>query len=196
MSENPARTDFEALLEPLLPAAFRAALHFTGNRDDAEDLVQDAAVQAYRAFQTFTPGTNFRAWFFRVLTNAFYQTHRKKRRQPDTTSIEDAPPLYLYSRAAEEGLLSRSEDPAALVLGQLDRDEIGAAIQELPEEYRLACALYFVEEFSYQEVAEVLDCPVGTVRSRLHRGRRLLQKRLWQLAQERGIVESLKQEAI
>lgn len=195
-TESPIRTDFESLLEPFLPTVFRAAMQMAGSRDDAEDLVQDAAVQAYRAFHTFTPGTNFKAWFFRILTNAFYQTHRKRRRTPETTSVEEAPALYLYSRASETGLLQRSDDPAALVLGQLDREAVGAAIDRLPEDYRVAAALYFVEEFSYEEIAQILGCPIGTVRSRLHRGRRLLQQSLWQLAQERGIVESLKQEAI
>jgi RNA polymerase sigma-70 factor (ECF subfamily) len=195
MTPGAARTDFEALLEPLLPAAFRAALHMARNRDDAEDLVQDAAVQAYRAFHQFTPGTNFKAWYFRILTNAFYQSHRRRQREPETTSVEDAPPLYLYTRAAEAGLHAQSADPASLVLGKLDREQVSAAIAALPEEYRVACALYFVEELAYAEIAEILGCPVGTVRSRLHRGRRLLQKALWQVAEEQGLLGESDREA-
>ncbi|HEU4754666.1 MAG TPA: sigma-70 family RNA polymerase sigma factor, partial [Armatimonadota bacterium] len=141
------------------------------------------------------PGSNFKAWFYRIVTNAFYQSYRRKRREPETVSVEDAPPLYLFARTAETGLHSRSTDPAALVLGRLDTEQITAAIHRLPEEYRLPCALYFLEELSYSDIAEILACPIGTVRSRLHRGRRLLQKALWEIARQQGLVERLKTEA-
>lgn len=194
MPGQDTRTHFEELLAPLLPAAFGSALHLTRNRDDAEDLVQDAAVQAFRAFHTFTPGTHFKAWFFKILTNLFFQRHRKKRREPEIASVEDVPDLYLYAQTAEAGLHARSSDPAALVLGKMDEEQVSAALASLPEEFRAVSTLYFVEEFTYPEIAEILGCPVGTVRSRLHRGRKHLQKALWQVAQEQGIVSALQAE--
>jgi RNA polymerase sigma-70 factor, ECF subfamily len=196
MQDQVQRREFEVLLEPVLPAAFRAALHMARNRDDAEDIIQEAAVQAYRAFHTFQRGTNFKAWFLRITTNAFLQTYRRKRREPEIASVEDAPDLYLYARTAEAGLHAQSADPASLVLGKLDREQVAAAIDALPDDYRMASALYFVEELSYAEIAEILDCPVGTVRSRLHRGRKLLQKALWRIAEEQGIIETLRAEAL
>ena len=190
-----ARADFESLLSETLPSAYRMAVQLTRNSDDAADLVQEAAVSAFRAFHTFTPGSNFRAWFFRITTNAFYQSYRKKRREPETTSVEDAGALYLFARTAEAGLHQQSPDPAGLVLGKLDQEQITEAIGRLPEEYRIPAALFFVEELAYAEIAEILGCPVGTVRSRLHRGRRLLQKALWEIAEQHGIVAALKMEA-
>jgi RNA polymerase sigma-70 factor (ECF subfamily) len=181
---------FEGLLAPVLGQAFGTALQLTRSRDDAEDLVQEAAVQAYRAFDTFTPGTNFKAWFFRILVNFFYQRHRKRKREPEIAPLEDAPDLYIYAQAARTGLPCPPEDPASVVLGRLDSEAVGSAIAGLPEEYRIVCALYFIEDFAYQEIAEMVDCPVGTVRSRLHRGRKLLQRALWRLAEEQGIVPS------
>jgi len=186
------RRRFEALLAPLLQPAYGLAYSLTRNRDDAEDLVQEAALQAYRAFHTFRPGTNFRAWFYRVLTNLHYYRHRKSRREVETTAWEEAPDLYLYTRTKEAELHARAEDPAALVLGRLTTEQVTAAIAGLPEEFRVVCALNLLEEMPYQEIAEVLACPVGTVRSRLHRGRKLLQQALWQVAVEAGVVDALR----
>jgi RNA polymerase sigma-70 factor, ECF subfamily len=194
--DNPSQREFERLLAPLLPAAFGTAVHLTRHRDDAEDLVQEAALRAYRAFHSFTPGTNFKAWFFKILTNLFFQRYRKRQREPEITSVEDAPDLYLYAQSAEAGLHARSSDPAALVLDRLDEEEVSAAIASLPLEFRVVSTLYFMEDLSYAEIGAILDCPVGTVRSRLHRGRKLLQKALWQVAEGRGVVAALKEEAV
>jgi RNA polymerase sigma-70 factor, ECF subfamily len=177
----------EALLAPILGPAYGTALHMTRNREDAEDLVQEAAVQAFRAFGTFEEGTNFKAWFFRILTNLFLNKYRQKQREPQLVEFEDAPELYLYTQTRQSGLHAWCADPAALVIRKMDAEHVADAIAALPEEFRTVCALYFMQEFSYQEIAEVLDCPVGTVRSRLHRGRRALQRTLWQVAQEQGI---------
>jgi RNA polymerase sigma-70 factor, ECF subfamily len=177
---------FERQLTPLLGAAYGTALHMTRHKDDAEDLVQEAAVRAFRSFHTFQEGTNFKAWFFRILTNLYLNQYRQKQRQPETVDLEDAPDLYLYSHTLSEGLHARSADPARLVLSKIDTESVAAAIAGLPEEYRTVCALYFVEEFAYQEIAEIVDCPIGTVRSRLHRGRKALQRALWQMAQDHG----------
>jgi RNA polymerase sigma-70 factor, ECF subfamily len=186
-----AARQFEQLLTPLLGAAYGTALHMTRNRDDAEDLVQEAAVRAFRSFHTFQEGTNFKAWLFRIITNLYLNKYRQKQREPEMVNLDDAPPLQLYSRTCEEGLQRRSADPATLVLRKIDTEQVAAAIGALPEEFRTVCALYFMEEFAYQEIAEMLDCPIGTVRSRLHRGRKALQRELWHIAQEQGITAAL-----
>ncbi len=187
--------DFEALLTPLLDAAYGTALHMTRNRDDAEDLVQEAALQAFRAFDTFQPGTNFKAWFFRILTNLFINKYRQKLRQPEIDTfheLDDAPMLHLYRQTRNLGLHSWNSDPAALVIDKLEATQVAAAIGALPEEYRIVAALYFVEEFSYQEIADLVACPVGTVRSRLHRGRRMLQKALWRIVEDQGVIAAFR----
>jgi RNA polymerase sigma-70 factor (ECF subfamily) len=180
--------EFEELLSPILPMAYGTAVRLSGDRTEAEDLIQDAALLAYRAFASFERGTNFKAWFFRILTNAFYSRYRKDKHEKANFSTEDVPALYLYNKTAEAGLHGRDSDPASAIMDKLDTEQVSAALKELPEEYRLVATLYFIEDFSYQQIAEVLECPVGTVRSRLHRGRRMLQKALWDLAVERGIV--------
>ena len=181
---NDTATTFEEQVTPLLAPAYRAAASLLGDRTEAEDVVQEAALSAFRAYDTFAPGTNFRAWFFRILTNCCYGRHRQRRRRPQTVEFDDVPDLYLYNMTQQAGLYTDTANPAAAVLGKMGVDQILAAIDALPEEYRAVAALYFVEEFAYDEIASALDCPVGTVRSRLHRGRKLLQKALWDLARE------------
>jgi RNA polymerase sigma-70 factor (ECF subfamily) len=167
--------------------AYGTAVRMTRDRTEAEDLVQDAALLAYRAFGTFQPGTNFKAWFFRILTNAFYSRHRKEKHERANLSTEDVPPLYLYSRTSEAGMHHRESDPASALMNKIDTEQVAEAMDALPDEYRVVATLYFIEDFSYQQIAEVIGCPVGTVRSRLHRSRRMLQKSLWEVAVERGI---------
>jgi RNA polymerase sigma-70 factor, ECF subfamily len=189
-----AATRFESYLTPILTAAYGTALHMTRNGDDAQDLVQEAALQAFRAFNSFQEGTNFKAWFFRILTNLFINAYRRRQREPgiDTLpDLEDAPALYLFKRTQEMGMHAWNSDPAALVLERFEAEQVCSAIAALPKDYRIVSALYFMEEFSYQEIAEIVGCPVGTVRSRLHRGRRMLQKALWHVAEQEGIVASL-----
>ena len=181
----------EELLLPLLDAAFGTSLRLTGNSADAEDLVQEAALLALRGFGQFEPGTNFRAWFFRILANAFYSRYRRRRREGETIELEDAPELFLYEQTGSLGLHQAGSDPASLLLRHLDEAAIEAAIARLPEEHRMVATLYFMQDFGYQEIADVLDVPVGTVRSRLHRGRRMLQRALWGIAVDRGIVAGL-----
>jgi RNA polymerase sigma-70 factor, ECF subfamily len=186
-----AVASFEELLTPLLDSAYGTALHLTRNPADAEDLVQEAALLAHKGFRTFTAGTNFRAWFFRILTNAFYTRYRKRKREGTSVELEDTPELYLYAQTAAAGLHGESEDPAGLLMSKLDAESIHAAIGALPEEYRVVATLYFMQDFAYQEIADVLQVPIGTVRSRLHRGRRMLQHTLWQVAKDRGIIDQL-----
>jgi RNA polymerase sigma-70 factor (ECF subfamily) len=190
-----AAARFESHLTPILTAAYGVALHMTRHGGDAEDLVQEAALHAFRAFDSFQEGTNFKAWFFRILTNLFINAYRRRQREPgiDTLSdLEDAPALYLFKRTQEIGMQTWTSDPAALVLEKFEAEQVCRAIAALPEDYRVVSALYFMEEFSYQEIAEMVGCPVGTVRSRLHRGRRMLQKALWHIAEQQGIVADLR----
>ncbi|MBI4542526.1 MAG: sigma-70 family RNA polymerase sigma factor [Gemmatimonadetes bacterium] len=181
-------TEFEALLEPILAGAYGLALQLTRNRADAEDLVQEAALLAFRGFEGFERGTNFRAWFFRILTNTFLSGRRKRRPEAEAVPFEDVPVAYMQRQAREIASAEQAGDLVRAVLGKLETEEVTAAIEALPEEFRLVAALYFVRDSSYQEISEILGIPVGTVRSRLHRGRRLLQKRLWQIAQDHGLV--------
>ncbi len=186
-----SQTDFESVLLPLLERAYGMAYSLTHDRADAEDLVQEAALLAFKAFAQFQPGTNFKAWFYKILTNCFYASHRRERRRGETVDLDSIPPLYLYGKTADVGLHERSDDPASELLGRLDAEQIVAALEALPEEYRVACSLYFVQDFSYEDIAQTLDVPLGTVRSRIHRGRKMLQKRLWAIAEEQGIVRQL-----
>jgi RNA polymerase sigma-70 factor, ECF subfamily len=188
MMQTAAPASFESLFTPLANSAFGVAVRFTGNGADAEDLVQEAALQAFRGFDSFEPGTNFKAWFFKILTNCYFSRRRREKSRPVTADLDDTPDLYLYARSAETGFPTTGLDPAAQLLDKLGTERVVAAIARLPEEYRVVSTLYFMEDFSYAEIGRVLQCPVGTVRSRLHRGRKMLQKSLWQMAEENGIV--------
>lgn len=187
-SPPPSRELFESLFAAVLKPAFGTALRLTRNEADAEDLMQEAALLAYRGFGSFEPGTNFKAWYFRILMNCFYSRHRSRKRAPETVDWDDTPDLFLYARSHEDGFPAFGADPAAELLERLGTERVAAAVEMLPDEYRSVATLYFMEDFSYQEIAEVLGCPVGTVRSRLHRGRKMLQKALWRVAEEAGIV--------
>ena len=184
----PPAADFELLLGEVIAPAYGAALRLTRHRQDAEDLVQEASLLAFRAFATFQAGTNFKAWFFRILMNQFYTAQRRRRAETSIDEIEEAQALFLYGRSTELGLYDRTSDPARALLASLTRDDVARALDSLPEEFRVVCTLYFVDDFAYQEIADMIGAPIGTVRSRLHRGRRLLQKELWLLAQDQGIV--------
>ena len=184
----PARATFESLFSGVAHAAYGVAMRLTRNQADAEDLVQDAALLAHRGFDSFMPGTNFRAWFFKILINAYYSRRRREKSRPVTSDLDDTPDLYLYARSGQAGFPTQGPDPAAQLLEKLGTERIVGAISRLPEEYRIVSTLYFMEDLSYEEIAQVVECPVGTVRSRLHRGRKMLQKALWQIAEEDGIV--------
>jgi RNA polymerase sigma-70 factor, ECF subfamily len=179
---------FESLFAVVFSSAYGVAMRLTRNQADAEDLVQDAALLAHRAFDSFEQGTNFRAWFFKILTNCYYSRRRREKSRPVTSDLDDTPDLYLYARSGQAGFPTQGLDPAAQLLEQLGTERIVAAIERLPDEYRIVCTMYFMNDLSYEEIARILECPVGTVRSRLHRGRKMLQKSLWQIAQEDGIV--------
>jgi RNA polymerase sigma-70 factor, ECF subfamily len=179
---------FEALFTSVAQSAFGVAFRLSRNQADAEDLVQEAALLAYRAFDSFVAGTNFRAWFLKIVTNCHYSKVRREKSRPVTSDLDDTPDLYLYARSGQAGFPTQGPDPAAQLLDKLGTERIAAAIARLPEEYRVVSTLYFMEDLTYEEIAQVLECPVGTVRSRLHRGRKMLQKALWRIAEEDGIV--------
>lgn len=183
--------EFEALLVSFVEPAYRLALRLTNDPQDAEDLVQDAALRAYRFRASFTPGTSFKAWFYRILVNNFYTTVKKKRPATSLDGLSDAHELFLYNQATG-AVLARGVDPVASTVSQMATEDVAAALEALPHEFRAVCTLYFMEDLSYQEIAEILGIPVGTVRSRIHRGRRMLQKRLWQIASELGIVAGVR----
>ncbi|MFL5620780.1 MAG: sigma-70 family RNA polymerase sigma factor [Gemmatimonadaceae bacterium] len=183
--------DFDAELLAHLPPAYGYALRLARHRADAEDLVQEAALLACRARHTFEPGTNFKAWFFRILVRCFYARHRMAKRRPQTVDLDDTPDVFLYGNFIESGLPSYGDDPAREMLDRLGTEGVAEAIRALPTEYGIVCTLCFMQDFSYHEIAEVLDIPVGTVRSRLHRGRKMLQKTLWHAAQEAGVIDAL-----
>lgn len=182
------RAEFESLLVPILPRAYSAARYMTGDATEAEDLVQEAALLAWRGFERFEPGTNFRAWFLRILTNLNYSRIRRAGRRPRPVPLDELPDLYLYRRMGADSPGAPDTDPAGALLRDLDVAEVRRAIEELPDEFRTVAALYFAEDLSYRQIAEAVGCPVGTVRSRLHRGRKLLQVSLWRLAEEHGFV--------
>lgn len=182
---------FEDLLRKVLQPAFTVALSLTRERADAEDLVQEAALRAFRHFGTFAAGSNFRAWFMKILLNCFRAKYRQRKRRPETIDLDDTPDLVIYGQSIASSLPYDGEDPASSLFDRLGSEQVTEAIQMLPGEYREVATLYFMQDLSYQDIAAILDCPVGTVRSRLHRGRKMLQKALWHLAEERGIVDAL-----
>lgn len=173
---------------PLMDGLYSAAMRMTRNAADAEDLVQETYLKAFNAYERFETGTNLKAWMYRILTNSYINAYRKKQRRPDESDIDDIEDLYLYRRlgGAESAVLSRSaEDELLEMFGE---DEVKLALEDLPEHYRMPILLADVEGFAYKEIAEILGVPIGTVMSRLHRGRKQLQKRLYSFAEEHRLL--------
>ena len=170
------------------PQLYSAALRMTRNQADAEDLVQDTYLRAYRGFGGFTEGTNLRAWLFRILTNAYINTYRAKQRRPVESDLADVEDLYLYRRLGTLDALLASRSAEDQLFDLLTDDEVKQALEDLPENFRLPVLLADVEGFSYKEIAEILDIPIGTVMSRLHRGRKAMQKALFDYAHARGLA--------
>ena len=183
------RAAFTDLAMEFMPSLYAAALRMTRNPADAEDLVQETYLKAYRGFESFTEGTNLKAWLYRILTNTFINRYRAKKRRPEETDLEDVEDFYLYRRLGglEEARASRSAEDE--LLDFFTEAEVKDALESLPETFRLAVLLADVEGFAYKEIDEILDIPIGTVMSRLHRGRKALQKRLYEFAVQRGLVE-------
>ncbi|MEY3115715.1 MAG: hypothetical protein RL611_429 [Actinomycetota bacterium] len=165
---------------------YAAAMRYTKNPEDAQDLVQDTYAKAYTSFHQFEPGTNLKAWLYRVLTTTFINTYRKDQRRPQTSDseLEDWQIAEASSHTSDQG--KSSED---VVLENLPDSDIKNALAEIPEEFRMAVYLADVEGFSYKEIAEIVGVPAGTVMSRLHRGRKQLREKLTDYARERGYVK-------
>ena len=170
-----------------MPSLYSAAMRMTRNPADAEDLVQETYLKAYRAFESFQEGTNLKAWLYRILTNTFINQYRAKKRRPDQVDLDDVEDFYLYRRLGglEAARANRSAEDELMDL--FTDTEVKDALEDLPEQFRIAVMLADVEGFSYKEIAEILDVPIGTVMSRIHRGRKLLQKRLWDFAGEHNL---------
>ena len=181
--------EFEALLEPHLDTAYRVALRMSKNPDDASDLVQEAVLSALSCFGSFATGTNFRAWFLRILTNAYLQSLRRAGRI-ETTDIDDAPDLILFKAAAASGMTTDEGDPAAELMSQVAVEQVAQATDALPDDYRLTMSLYLLNEMSYEEIAQISGVPLGTVRSRIHRARNQLQRRLAHLLEDQGMIRA------
>jgi RNA polymerase sigma-70 factor (ECF subfamily) len=182
------RAHFEELAMEHMGSLYTAALRMTRNPSDAEDLVQETYLKAYRAFDGFQEGTNLKAWLYRILTNTFINSYRARKRRPEESDIEDLENLYLYRRLGGLEGASAGRSAEEEVLDRFTEAEVKEAIESLPEQFRLAVILGDVEGFSYKEIAEILQIPIGTVMSRLHRGRRALQKRLYEFGRQRGLV--------
>ena len=176
---------FEEQAIPFLDQLYGAALRMTRNPADAQDLVQETFVKAYSAFAQFTQGTNLKAWLYRILTNTFINTYRKKQRDPYKGSISDLEDWQLGEAVSATAMSTRSAEAEAI--DHLPDSAVKHALQSIPEDFRLAVYFADVEGFSYQEIADIMKTPVGTVMSRLHRGRRLLRGLLSDYAAERGI---------
>jgi len=181
------RERFEREAMPLMPNLYSAALRLTRNPADADDLVQETFLRAYRGFGSFEEGTNLRAWLYRILTNSFINTYRKKQRQPITVEgPDDLDEWYLFDKLGGRNVELSAETE---VLDRIPDEAVKSALESLPENFRLPVLLADVEGFSYKEIAEIMDTPIGTVMSRLHRGRKALQKALWDTAKERGLID-------
>ena len=176
---------------PLMSSLYSGALRMTRNPADADDLVQETYLRAFRGFGGFQEGTNLKAWMYRILTNTYINSYRAKQRRPDETDLDEVEDLYLYRRlggleAARSGRSAEDE-----LMDTFSEAEVKAAVEALPENFRMAVMLADVEGFAYKEIAEILDIPIGTVMSRLHRGRKALQKALYEYAVTHGLADRL-----
>ena len=170
------------------PQLFSTALRMTRNRLDAEDLVQETYIKGWRSFHTFQEGTNLRAWLFRIMTNTYINKYNAQKRKGTEVELDDVEELFLYKRlgSIDQSQLSSSAEDQMLEL--FTDDEVKNALESLPEDFRIPVLLSDVDGFSYKEIAEMLEIPIGTVMSRLHRGRKAMQKMLYEYARDKGLI--------
>ena len=182
-----ARQDaFEKEALPHSDLLYNYALRMTNNAEDARDLVQETYLKAYRFWDKFEPGSNCRAWLFKIMTNIFINDYRSKSRTPVSVNVDDIDDNYLYGQLAN---LGPEANPEQQMFAKIFDDDVKKAIEELPDDFRLVVVLSFLEGFSYQEIADIADLQLGTVKSRLHRGRKLLQKQLFEYAVRNGYIK-------
>ncbi|MBI5158434.1 MAG: sigma-70 family RNA polymerase sigma factor [Acidimicrobiia bacterium] len=167
------------------PQLYAAALRMTRNPADAEDVLQETLLKAYRGYHSYAEGTNLKAWLYRILTNTFINKYRQQSRRPHEVELGELEDFYLFRRLGDDGASGATRSAEEEALDRFVDDDIKAAVESLPENFRIPVLLADVEGFSYKEIAKIMDVPIGTVMSRLHRGRKALQQALWQFAQDR-----------
>ncbi|MEZ5357571.1 MAG: sigma-70 family RNA polymerase sigma factor [Candidatus Zixiibacteriota bacterium] len=178
------RFEREAMVH--VDALMRTARRMTKNEADAEDLVQEAMLKAYRFFDKFEEGTNCKAWLFKIMTNIFINNYRSKAKAPQSLAFDEIDDSFLFGQLAKT---KDVPDPERELFSKIFDDDVKAAINELPEDFRIVVVLSFLEGFAYQEIADITGLQIGTVKSRLHRGRKLLQKNLWDYALKNGYIK-------
>jgi RNA polymerase sigma-70 factor, ECF subfamily len=192
LSDAERRARFEAEVLPHLDRLYSAAMRYTRDPHDASDLVQETVAKAYRSFHQYRPGTNLKAWLYRVLHTTYLSMYRKAQRRPQESLQDEIDDFSFYDEVGRRGGRSAEFE----VLEALTDDEVKAALADLPETFRLAVYLADVEGFAYKEIAEIMGTPVGTVMSRLHRGRKALQKALAEYARERGLLDDPEDDSV
>ena len=181
-------SEFEQVALVHIDSVYNVALRMTRNKSDAEDLVQETYLKAFRFFGKFQAGTNCKAWLLKILTNLFNNKYRQRIKEPPQVSYDEIEEDFLYSRLLKE-TLEPNENPEQILFSQIVEDDVKKVIDNLPEEFRMVVILSFIEDCSYKEIAEIMDTNIGTVKSRLHRGRTMLQKALYEYAKKRGFVK-------
>lgn len=190
--ENNRRKEFEEIAMEHINSLYSMAIRLVFNKEAAEDLVQETYLKAYRFFDTFQKGTNIKAWLFKILRNTFINKYRKTVNLPGEIFYEDVESVHShlsFKQESDSGELTDTLESKYNDLGNLMDDDIKRAIDSLPVEYKEAILLSDVEELSYNDIAEITNVPIGTVKSRLNRGRKLLQKSLWEYAKDRGFIK-------
>jgi len=178
---------FAEMTMPFMSALYAAALRMTRNPADAEDLVQETYLRAYRGFEGFREGTNLKAWLYKILTNTYINAYRAKMRRPDQIDLDEVEDFYLFRRLGGLEAADATRTTETEVLDAIPDSEVKDALESLPEQFRMAVILADIEGFSYKEIAEILEVPIGTVMSRIHRGRKQLQKKLWEYAERNNL---------
>ena len=183
---NPKYSEFETEAVPHMDILFNYGLRLTGNSDDAHDLVQETFMKAFRFWDKYEKGTNIRAWLYRIMKNTYINRYRKETKEPDTVDYDDIQNFYNTIKADR----TDANDLQEKIFGGLLDDDVTRAIESLPEDFRTVVILSDIEGLSYEEISAFVDCPIGTVRSRLHRGRKMLQLVLHDYAKKRGYINN------